>query len=225
MTDPQPRTSRPAPRRRGRALALGLATAVTAALGLTASPAQSDVAIPVNCSDGDVTIEWDNLSYELRGTCGEVRILASNTQVTMPTATRVVVRGQDNVVTSKSLRTLVVRGGDQRISPTSVRTLRVSSPGSVVAVEGLLEHARLQENRSTVRAGQVSELVVEGNGHRVRTGRGYDTRIEGNRNDVRLDWLDELVVVGDGNDGVVRRGETTLRVRGQRNHIEVNRLA
>ncbi len=225
MTEPQHRSARPTRRRPARALALGLATAVTGALTLTAAPAQSDVAIPVNCSDGDVTIEWDNLAYELHGTCGEVRILASNTEVTMPTATRVVVRGRDNVITSKSLRTLEVRGSDHRVTPTSVRTLRVSSPGSVVDVEGLLEHARLRGNRSTVRARQVSELIIEGNGHRVRALRGYDTRIEGDRNDARFRWLDEFVVVGDGNDGVVRRGETALRVRGQHNHIDVNRLA
>lgn len=206
-----------------------LATATVLALLATplfsGAPAHAEIVVPVDCENGDVTLTWDDTSYDLHGTCGEVRVLASNTHVTMPTATRLVVRGQDNVVTSKTLRELVVRGADHDVSAPSVRHLRLASPSSVVKVEGLVETALLRERRGTLTADQVSTLDVDGNRHVVRARRGYDARFEGDHNDVRFRRLEELVVVGAGNDGVVRRGETALRVRGSHNDIDVNRMA
>lgn len=171
-------------------------TVLTAVLllasGLLALPAQASssagaLAIPVDCASGPVELSTDHLHYRLEGTCGVVRITASDVTVTAPTATRLVVGGRDNTVVTKSVGSLAVRGRHHDVRPVSVRTLRVVSPGSVVAVDGLVETARLGGVRATLRADRVSTLRVPGDHHTVAVARGTtDVRVRGHHNRVRV---------------------------------------
>lgn len=225
MPHPHRPAVRPARVRAVSALAGAVAGGVVAALAAVVVPAQGTgpLAIPVDCSVDKTVLELDDVAYDLHGTCGVVVVAASNTVVTMPTATRLVVRGAGNDVVAKPLTRVVVRGHDHTISTPSARTLRLASPGSVVEVGGLLETAVLAKRRGTVRADQVTDLRIEGQRHRVRARRGYDARLAGDGARVRYRRLDRVVVTGDDNEVRVRRGRTEVLVDGTGNVVRVNR--
>ena len=222
-------TSRLPTHRAARTLAAVAIAAVTAAglATLPAGPAHA-IAIPVRCDGAtadEVTIAWDDLSYELSGVCGTVRITADHAEVTIPTATRVIVEGSGNVVRTKSVGVLEVRGTGQQVSPVSVRTLVLGASHSTVAVRGLLEHTTVTGPANTVSA-QTTDLVrLLGNGSTVRATRGYTTRIAGDGNTAVFTWLDKIVVPGDRNRALVSNGRTTVRATGVGNRIRVHRRA
>jgi hypothetical protein len=195
------------------------ALASTTTLASPASGAGSDVAVPVSCSRDKVVIEWDDLSYDLSGPCGVVVIEASNVHVTMPTATRLVVDGRHNVVRSKPVTTLVLRGRDHDVRVPSVRRLRGGSPGTELAVDGLVEDARLMRRGTALTADRITGLVVRGDGHRVRSGHGYDARLVGDDNRVVYGRLEELTLTGDGNRVAVREGGTAVHDVGSHNRV------
>jgi hypothetical protein len=201
------------------ALTAVLAAAVTTTAVASPAPAGSDVVVPVSCSRDKVVIEWDDLSYELSGPCGVVVIEASNVHVTMPTATRLVVNGRHNVVDTKPVTTLVLGGRHHEIHAPSVRYVRGGSPRTVLAVEGLVEDARLSRRGTTLTADQISGLVVEGDAQQVRAGSGYDARLGGDDNHVVYGRLDELTLTGDDNRVAVRAGRTAVHDLGSHNRV------
>jgi hypothetical protein len=219
-----PRTTiRPARIRAISAVAGAVAGGLVAAVVLAAVPAQGVVAVPVQCSNGTTVLEWDDVRYDLDGTCGVVVVAADRTTVSMPAATRLVVRGQGNEVQAKPVTELVVTGRDNHVAAPSVRRLRLASPGSVVGVDGLVERARLGRQGGTLTARQVTDLTVRGHHHRVRARRGYDTRVPGDRSTVTFGRLDALRVAGDHNRVRVRRARTEVRVTGTGNRVRVHR--
>lgn len=213
-----------------RAVLGGAAAGALAATLLVATSTQSQAAglltIPVNCSDG-ATLTIDNASYELHGTCGVVKIKASNTTVTMPATTKLIVHGSANTVHSKPISQLRVLGHDQRIVVDSVRRARISSPGSLVRVRGLLERAGLNGNHATLKADRITTAVVRGNRNvlTARAGKGYLARVPGDHNQLTWRRLEQLRVGGDRNDVTVHRGTTELRVSGSGNHFRLNHRA
>lgn len=220
---PTPRRRDGAPRWLG-ALAGALLGGSLAALVVAASPAQAGVvAIPVNCSTDKTVLDVDDADYVLNGTCGVVEITASGTQVTMPAAQRLVVRGAGNVVEAKPIDTLVIKGHGSQIALPSARVLRLASPGSRVVAEGLIEEVSLAGRRGTVTADQISTLRVAGRGHDVRAQRGYDVALPGDRNDLDFRRLGSLTLTGDHNAVTVTRGATVVRDSGSDNRVRVNR--
>jgi hypothetical protein len=208
-----------------------LTTTVTAGLLLAglvpASPGAqaAGIPIPVSCTDDTVVLEWDDLTYDLDGTCGVVVIDADNTEVTIPSSRMVVVRGEGNVVHAKPTDRLRVLGSHQRVDVVSVRVLRVASPGSVVTVDGLAEEVSVGKRRAHLRAGQVSELVLAGRGHDVRARRGFTVRISGSHTTLGFRRLETLRISGDDNTVSVGRGRTEVSDTGKRNTIRVHRRA
>lgn len=200
-----------------------LTTSLLVALGLTAAPAEARLAVHVDCSHGPVELRWDDLTYELDGTCGRVRVLADDAVVRMPTATRVVVGGHRNTVRSKAVDTLVVRGRQHEVRPTSARVLQVASRGSVVEVEGLVEAARIGGRHARVTADRAYDVEVRGSHHTLRAGRGYDATVRGDHNRLRYRRLDQLALTGDGNAVRVRHGRTTVRDDGRDNRVSARR--
>ena len=206
------------------ALAGALVGGTLAALVVAGSPAQAGlITIPVACSSDKVVLDIDDADYELRGTCGVVEITASGTHVTMPAAQRLVVRGTGNVVVAKPIDTLVIKGHGNEVALPSSRAVRLTSPGSVVTAEGLLEDVTLGRRHGTVTADRISDLRVAGRGHDVRARRGYDAVIPGNHNDVHFRRLGTVVLRGDHNAVTVTRGSTKVRNPGSDNRIRVNR--
>lgn len=206
------------------ALLASVGVALGGALGGAVVPtAAAGVAIPVNCNRTPTELRLDDATYELRGTCGTVKVLADDVTVRMPTATRLVVRGHRNTVVSKSLGGLLVEGRHHDVRPTSVRTLTIASPGSTVAAEGLVETARLRGRGATLTAGTAYDVRVPGSHHTVRARQGYDVRVGGDDNGVRFRRLDSVVATGDDNSVAVRRGATSVRNTGDHNRIRVAR--
>ena len=193
------------------------------AVGLVTLPADAGPAVPVDCSHGTVELRWDDVTYDLDGTCGTVRVLADDAVVRIPTATRVVVRGHRNTVSASSVDTLVVRGRHQEVRPASARVLSVRSPGTHVEVRGLVETARLGGRRASVTADRVYTARTPGSHNTLRTGRGYDSTIGGDDNRLRYRRLDRLVVTGDDNAVRVRRGATHVRDEGRGNRVSARR--
>jgi hypothetical protein len=200
-----------------------LAASLLVALGLTSVSAEAGLPVPVNCAQSPVELRWDDVTYDLNGTCGVVKVLADDVTVQMPTATRLVVRGHRNTVIAKTIGSVVLHGADHDLRTPSVRTLKVASPGSRVAVAGLVEHARLGGHRAIVTAERVLTLRAPGRHHTLRADRGVDATVGGDANTVRYLRLDALVVTGDDNSVRVRRGETGVRNDGRGNRITVAR--
>lgn len=98
-----------------------------AALVVAGSPAQAGLlTIPVACSTGKVVLDVDDADYELHGTCG--------------------------VVEAKPIDVLAIKGHGNQVALPSARMQRLTSPGSVVSAEGLLEDVALGRGRGTVPA-------------------------------------------------------------------------
>ena len=215
----------PITRRLRISLAGALAGALVGALaGLLAAPGSAAIAVPVNCSD-DVTLSGDGQTYQLYGTCGVVTVTASNATVHMPTAQKLVVRGDHNSVDAKPVPKVRVRGHDQQVTVESVQWGVVDSPGSVVHVDGLLEHLRVPGHGARVRARQISTLHVGGDRNHVRARKGYDATVGGDRNTLTYRWLEQLRVPGDHNTVTVRRGTTETQVRGTGSHLHLHHRA
>ena len=108
------------------ALSAVLALIATAA-GAAVVPADAaGLVVPVQCEIGDETVlAWDDVAYDLRGTCGVVRVTGDDTTVTMPTATRLVVDGTGSTITAKSLGELDVVGAGTSLTAPSVQSLAV----------------------------------------------------------------------------------------------------
>lgn len=204
------------------ALRLLLLAPLLLAPPLAAAPAQADgLALPVPCETGEETVlAWDDLAYDLRGTCGVVRVTADGATVTMPSATRLVVEGAGNAVTAKPLADLEVVGAGTTVTTPSVQHLTVSGSGSSVDVAGLVEHAELTGSSSALSADTINLLRLRGS-DAVSARKAFRTRITGSDNVLRLNRSDRLVLTGDRNAVTVARGRTTLRDRGADNVLDL----
>jgi hypothetical protein len=197
---------------------------LAAALLLPAAPATAaGLTVPVQCEVGSETVlAWDDVAYDLRGTCGVVRVTADAASVTMPAATRLVVEGSDNTITAKSVYDVLVTGTSNAVTTPSITTLAVTGAGSDVAVAGLVEHAELTSTGSSLTADTVNVLRLRG-ADTVTARKAYRTRISGSDNVVRLRRGDRLVLTGDRNGVTVERGRTSVRDRGDDNVIDLRR--
>lgn len=204
------------------ALLLLLGAAGTAAA--VAAPAHSDaVALPVQCELGRETVlAWDDLAYDLRGTCGVVRVTADDATVTMPAATELILEGTGNAVTAKSLVAVHLAGTGNSVSTPSIQTLTVTGGGSTVTVTGLVERAELTSTSSSLSAGTINVLRLRGSDS-VRAGKTYRTRITGSDNLLAVTRADRLVLTGDRNSATVTQGRTTVRDRGRDNVLDLRR--
>lgn len=204
------------------ALAGAAVGGLLAALAVVTSPAQATGGIPTPCDD-NVTLRVDDVTYDLQGTCGTVRVEADDAVVNLPATQKLVVLGHGNTVHGKTIDHLVVKGRGQQVDASSVRDADVRSRRSTLAVDGLVEELLLTRRGSTVSADQVSDAVVRGHRHELRTRRGYDARVPGDGNDLRFRRLDVLTVGGDHNRVVVRRHVTQVRDSGDDNTVRVHR--
>ena len=197
---------------------------LAASLALPAAPATAaGLTVPVQCEIGSETVlAWDDVAYDLRGTCGVVRVTADAATVTMPAATRLVVEGADNTITAKSVYDVLVTGTSNAVTTPSITTLAVTGAGSDVAVAGLVETAELTSTGSTLTADTVHVLRLRG-ADSVAARTLYRTRVTGSDNVVRLRRSDRLVLTGDRNAVTVERGRTTVRDRGTANVLDLRR--
>ena len=178
-------------------------------------------ALPVQCEVGAETVlPWDDVAYDLRGTCGVVRVSADRATVTMPAATRLVLEGAGNTVTAKPLLDVEVTGTGNSLTTPAVRSLAVTGAGTTVTVSGLLESAELGSTSSVVTADVVNVARLRG-ADALTARQAYRTRIIGSDNVVGLGRADRLVVTGDRNAVTVTRGRTTLRDRGDANVLDL----
>ena len=210
------------PRLLPRAIATLSLLPLVVAAGLVSAPAHAaDLVVPVQCELSDETVlPWDDVAYDLRGTCGVVRVTGDGTTVTMPAATRLVVDGAGSTITAKSLGELDVVGAGNSITTPSVRSLSVSGPGSTVTVTGLLERAELASTSSSVSADTINVLRLRGS-DTVQARKAYRTRITGSDNVLGLTRADRLVLTGARNAVTVARGRTTVRDRGADNVLDL----
>ena len=201
-----------------------MASALLVATGLAAAPVQAAAIVrPVQCELGAETVlAWDDVAYDLGGTCGVVRITADHSTVTMPSATQLVIDGADNAVTAKPLAAVSVRGTGNTVSTPTIRDLTVTGAATSVAVTGLIERAELLGSASSVTADTINVLRLRG-ADAVSARKAYRTRITGSDNVLRLTRADRLVLTGDRNAVTVARGRTTLRDRGTANVLDLRR--
>ena len=83
----------------------------------------------MQCEIGAETVlAWDDVAYDLRGTCGVVRVTADHATVTMPAATRLVLEGAGNTVTAKPVLDVEVTGAGNASPPRPCASLVVSGP-------------------------------------------------------------------------------------------------
>lgn len=192
------------------------------AAGVGSSPAQAiGITIPVQCETGSETVlEWDDATYDLRGTCGVVRLVGDRTTVTMPSATRLVVEGSGNSVSAKPVHDVEIVGAGNSLTTPSITALVVTGTGSTVTVGGLVERAELTSTASSLTADTVNVLLVRGTGA-VSARKAYRVRVTGSENSVDLTRADRLVLTGDRNSVTVARGRTTLRDRGTDNALDL----
>lgn len=200
--------------------ALALATVPTLVAAASAG-AGAAITFPVQCETGSETVlAWDDVAYDLRGTCGVVRISGDRTTVTMPSATRLVVEGAGNTVTAKPVYDVEVVGADNSLAIPSLTSLVLTGAGSTVTVSGLVESAELAGSRSSLSADTINVLRLSGT-DTVTARKAYRARVTGSDNSLALTRADRLVLTGDRNTVTVARGRTTLRDRGEANVLDL----
>lgn len=181
-----------------------LTVAVTVLGGALVSPAAAQLTWRVSC-DGDnddvVLLDRDDTHYELSGTCGHVRVIASRSTVDMPTGRLVEVRGSDNTLRSKNLDRLIVAGSGHRVEPTAARIIRLKGR-STVASTGLVERAHVTGNASRLTAREIHLLRIDANRTTIRARKAWTVHIDGRGNTARFRLLDRLSV--DGRRNTVR---------------------
>ena len=207
-----------------RTLATLLTSSLLGASALVASPAHAaGLVLPVQCETGSETVlAWDDIAYDLSGTCGVVRVTADDATVTMPTATHLILDGTGNAVTAKPLAAVSVVGAGNSLTTPTIRELTVGGAGSTVTVSGLVESAVLTSTSSTLSADIVNALRLRGT-DTVTARKAYRSRITGSANVLHLARADRLVLTGDRNTVTVARGRTTLRDRGAANVLDLRR--
>jgi hypothetical protein len=196
-------------------------------LGTAASlgaPAHAEgIPFPVQCEMGRETVlAWDDVAYDLRGTCGVVRVTADDSSVTMPAATQLVVEGTGNAVAAKPLADVQVLGAGNTVTSPSVQHLTLSGAGSTVTVSGLVERAEMAGTSSSLTADTINVLRLRGT-DTVTARKTYRTRITGHDNVLAVTRSDRLVLTGDRNAVTVARGRTTVRDRGEDNVLDLRR--
>ncbi|GAB3039444.1 hypothetical protein GCM10011376_33110 [Nocardioides flavus (ex Wang et al. 2016)] len=193
-------------------------------LALPAAPAGAvGLTVPVQCEVGSETVlAWDGVAYDLRGTCGVVRVTADDATVTMPSATRLVIEGTGNAVDARPVYDLVVLGAGTTVSTPSLTSLVLAGAGSSVSVAGIVERAELTGTGSSLTADTVNVLRLRGTDG-VTARKAYRVRITGQANALRLKRADRLVLTGDANVVTVARGRTTVRDRGEGNVLDLRR--
>ena len=193
------------------------------AAGLVAAPADAAFAVPVQCEIGAETVlPWDDVTYDLSGTCGVVRVTADRATVTMPTATQLVLDGSANTVTAKPLASVTVVGTGNSLTTPTIQDLTVTGAETTVTVSGLMERAVMASSSSTLTADTINVLRLRGS-DAVTARKAYRSRITGSDNVLRLTRADRLVVTGDRNAVTVARGRTTVRDRGAANLLDLRR--
>lgn len=208
--------------------ALTLSGLLTAALAVAAPVAatgssRTGLTIPVTCeTSAETLLAWDGATYDLRGTCGVVRVTADDVTVTMPTATRLVVEGSGASITARSLYAVEVTGDTTALTTPSVGSLALAGSGSTVTVAGLLEHLETTGAGSSVTADTVHRLRMRGSDSVTAT-YAYRSRISGSDNALALGGAERLVVTGDRNSVRVAEGVTRVRDRGAANVLDVRR--
>lgn len=194
------------------------------ASGLVAAPGHAaGITLPVQCELGRETVlSWDDVSYDLSGTCGVVRVTADDSTVTMPTATQLILDGTGNSVVAKPLSAVSIVGSGNSITTPTIQDLTVTGAGATVSVAGLVERAVLTSAASSLTADTINVLRLRG-ADTVGARKAYRTRITGSDNVLRLTRADRLVLTGDRNSVTVARGRTTLRDRGLANVLDLRR--
>jgi hypothetical protein len=207
-----------------RAIATFSLLPLMAAAGLVATPAHAaGLVVPVQCEVGDETVlPWDDVTYDLHGTCGVVRVTGDDTTVTMPAATRLILDGTGSTVTAKPILAVELVGSGNSLTTPSVQSLSVSGAASTVTVSGLVERAELTSTSSSLSADTVNVLRLRGT-DTVRARKAYRTRITGSDNVLDLRRADRLVLTGARNSVIVARGRTTVRDRGDDNVLDLRR--
>lgn len=170
-------------------------TALVAGVTLTlpgVAPAEATSSLfPVDCQTNNVVLDEDGGTYELYGTCGVVTVTGDNVTVAhLPATRKLVLQGQGATINGKPVDRVVVRGRDNQLTVRSSRITRVSSPGSIVRVTGLLETARITGDHSRLRAERLTKVVVEGDRNVVRADRGSTVvHDDGHHNRIRVHRL------------------------------------
>lgn len=205
-----------------RAIAPLLISSLLGAAGLVAAPGQAaGLTVPVQCELGEETVlAWDDVTYDLSGTCGVVRVTADDATVTMPAATELILDGAGNAVTAKPLAAVSVVGAGNSLTTPTIQDLTVAGAGTTVTVAGLVEQAVMASASSSLTADTINVLRLRG-ADTVAARKAYRTRITGADNVLRLTRADRLVLNGDRNTVTVARGRTTLRDRGEANVLDL----
>lgn len=190
--------------------------------GLLAAPAHAaGFTVPVQCELGEETLlAWDDVSYELSGTCGVVRVTADDSTVSMPAATQLILDGTGNTVSAKPLTTVSIVGAGNTVTTPSIQDLTVAGAGSTVTAAGLVERAELASTSSSLTADTINVLRLRG-ADTVTARKAYRTRITGSASVLHLTRAERLVLTGDRNQVTVARGRTTVRDRGQDNVLDL----
>lgn len=199
-----------------------LISSILGAASLVGAPSHAqDPALPVQCEVGAETVlAWDDVAYDLSGTCGVVRVTADHATVTMPTATQLILDGAGNTVSAKPLAVVSIVGDGNSVTAPTIQDLSVTGSGTTVAVSGLLERAVLASSTSSLTADTINVLRLRG-ADTVSARTTYRTRIIGSDNVLRVTRADRLVLFGDRNAATVARGRTTLRDRGEANVLDL----
>ena len=198
-------------------------TVVAGGAAVAPTATAAGFAVPVQCEVGEETVlPWDDVTYDLNGTCGVVRVTADDAVVTMPAATRLVLDGDRASVSAKSLLALEVPGADNVVTTPSVKEVSVTGPSAQVTVAGLAELVTLASTSSSLTADTVNVLHLRGS-DAVVARKAYRTRVTGTANHLRLTRADRVVLTGDANAVTVARGRTTVRDRGEGNVLDLRR--
>jgi hypothetical protein len=188
---------------------LAVLTATTAVVGTgLATPSPAAAAVVLDCSAGPVAITDSTEDYVLTGVCGTVTIAASNVTVSLSGATRLDISGANVDVVSSG--------------PVDVISLS-DAVSSVRAPQARL--AKIVSSNVTLRVDRLDSLKVTGANNTVTATKGTKAKVKGANNQLTYTKLRKLVIKGANNHAKVRKGRTSVTVRGPNNVVHVHRPA
>ena len=157
-----------------RLLSLPLVALALSATALTAVPAHAArLTIPVQCEVGTETVlPWDDVSYDLRGTCGVVRVPAD--AVTTPSIRSLLVSGTGTTVSAAGLvERAVLLGSGTSLTADTVNALRMRGTDTVRARKAY--RTRITGADNSLSLTRADRLVLTGDRNTVTVARGRTT--------------------------------------------------
>jgi Protein of unknown function (DUF3060) len=187
--------------------------------------------VTVTAANADVTmtsaqilvVDTSNTTV-MAGPVGSLTASGGNNVVSVGDVDTIAVAGGNHDVTAAAVGAVDLTGGNLGLTSVSLGSLTVTAGANLDLRTRSLGRAVLNGSNSVLDvAGPAGPVRLVGSNNDVLVDDGTKLRVRGSNNLVRYDTLERLVIKGANNTATVRKGRTTVSVKGPNNSVRVHK--